>query len=203
MPDLLRPTPDLVLPNPVLGAGPHLVGPDIEFQASYLAAIGELVEEGRGGPGDDTMVARELREFGASWETEEGFSIFVGQVQADSQESTMRAAYLVPSTTWWWVQGTEYLGRISLRHRLTERLLEIGGHIGYDVRPSARRRGHATAMLRAALPLTNELGIDPALVTCDTDNVGSRKVIEANGGVFEDERSGKLRFWVPTGAAAG
>jgi predicted acetyltransferase len=49
------------------------------------------------------------------------------------------------------------------------------------------------------LPPTRELGIDPALLTCDTDNIASRKVIEANGGVFEDERSGKLRFWVPTG----
>jgi predicted acetyltransferase len=55
-------------------------------------------------------------------------------------------------------------------------------------------------MLRAVLPHALALGIDPALLTCDTDNVGSRKVIEANGGVFEDERSGKLRFWVPTSA---
>jgi predicted acetyltransferase len=36
------------------------------------------------------------------------------------------------------------------------------------------------------------------LVTCDVTNTGSRKVIEANGGVLEDERDGKLRFWVPT-----
>jgi predicted acetyltransferase len=58
-------------------------------------------------------------------------------------------------------------------------------------------------MLGAALPHTRDLGIDPALVTCDTDNVGSRKVIESNGGVFEDERSGKLRYWVPTSEPSG
>jgi predicted acetyltransferase len=74
----------------------------------------------------------------------------------------------------------------------------MGGHIGYDVRPSARRRGHATAMLRAALPVARGLGIESALVTCDEDNVASRKVIEANGGVFEDQRGDKLRFWIPT-----
>jgi predicted acetyltransferase len=74
----------------------------------------------------------------------------------------------------------------------------MGGHIGYDVRPSARRRGHATEMLRQALRVANELGIDPALITCDVDNVGSRTVIERNGGVLEDERNGKLRFWAPT-----
>jgi predicted acetyltransferase len=46
-------------------------------------------------------------------------------------------------------------------------------------------------------PVAAGLGIDPALVTCDLDNIGSRKVIEANGGVLEDQRAGKLRFWVP------
>ncbi|HYN65972.1 MAG TPA: hypothetical protein VES93_03725 [Ornithinibacter sp.] len=41
--------------------------------------------------------------------------------------------------------------------------------------------------------------LDPALVTCDVDNVGSAKVIEANGGVLEDVRGDKKRYWVPTG----
>ena len=90
------------------------------------------------------------------------------------------------------------VGRVSLRHELTPWLLEVGGHIGYAVRPSARRRGYATAALARVLPVAADLGIDPALVTCDEDNIGSRKAIEANGGVLEDVRNGKLRFWVPT-----
>ncbi|MGA8679035.1 MAG: GNAT family N-acetyltransferase [Acidimicrobiales bacterium] len=177
---------------------PELVPPSITVQRSFLAAMAEFLDEGRGSKSDDSMVARELREFGPVWETPEGFAQYVERLRADAYESTLRASYLVPSTTYWWVDGAEYHGRISIRHRLTPRLLEIGGHIGYDVRPSARLKGHATAMLRAVLPYAYDLGIDPALLTCDTDNVGSRKVIEANGGVFEDERSGKLRFWVPT-----
>lgn len=76
--------------------------------------------------------------------------------------------------------------------------MEVGGHIGYDVRPTARRRGHATAMLRAALPIARRIGIETVLVTCDLTNTASRKVIESCGGRFEDERGGKLRFWVPT-----
>ena len=104
----------------------------------------------------------------------------------------------MPSTTLWWVNEQEYLGRLAIRHRLTPTLLNFGGHIGYDVRPSARRRGHATAMLAEALPLAAKLGIDPVLVTCDDDNTGSKKVIEANGGVFEDQRGVKLRYWIPT-----
>jgi predicted acetyltransferase len=59
----------------------------------------------------------------------------------------------VPCTTLWWVDGPAHLGRIAIRHRLTPWLREVAGHIGYDVRPSARRRGHATAMLAAALPV--------------------------------------------------
>jgi predicted acetyltransferase len=53
-------------------------------------------------------------------------------------------------------------------------------------------------MLTAALPVAQALGIDPALLTCDAPNIASRKVIEANGGVLEDKRGDKLRFWVPT-----
>jgi predicted acetyltransferase len=53
-------------------------------------------------------------------------------------------------------------------------------------------------MLRAARQIAQGLGIDRVLITCDVDNVGSRRVIEANGGEFEDQRGGKLRFWVPT-----
>lgn len=87
----------------------------------------------------------------------------------------------------------------QLVHRLNDLLLDVGGHIGYDVRPSARRRGHATAMLRGALPWANGLGIDRVLVTCDDDNVGSIRVIEAAGGELEDVREAKRRYWVPTG----
>jgi predicted acetyltransferase len=96
------------------------------------------------------------------------------------------------------VDGCEYLGRLSIRHSLTPWLLDFGGHIGYGIRPSARRRGHATAMFRACLPVASRLGIDPALLTCDVSNLASRRVIEAGGGVLEDRRGEKLRFWVPT-----
>jgi predicted acetyltransferase len=93
-------------------------------------------------------------------------------------------------------------GSIRFRHQLNDGLRRIGGHIGYDVRPSARRCGHATAMLRAARPHVARLGIDPALVTCDDDKVGSRWVIEANGDVLHEHGDGILRYWLPTADAA-
>jgi len=177
---------------------PALVPPDVRFRASFAVAMDEFLAEGRGGADDHSAVGRYLREDRDAWSSDAAFLAFSAAVRAERLEETPRPAGYVPSTELWWVEGDEFLGRIGIRHRLTPALLEMGGHIGYDVRPSARRRGHATAMLRAALVLARGLGIGPALVTCDVDNLGSRAVIERNGGVLEDERAGKLRFWVPT-----
>jgi predicted acetyltransferase len=175
-----------------------LVVPLTRVHASFLAAMAEFSAEGRGSANDETVLGWELREYGASWSTSDGFATFVDVLNGQQSEATRRRPGHVPATSMWWVDADEYLGRIVVRHRLTPRLLEFGGHIGYDVRPTARRRGHATAMLRGILPLARELGIASALLTCDVTNVASRAVIERAGGVFEDQRGPKLRFWVPT-----
>jgi predicted acetyltransferase len=98
--------------------------------------------------------------------------------------------------TFWWVDGEEFIGRIAVRHWLTDGLLDMGGHIGYEVRPSWRRRGHATAMLVSALEYAAGIGLDRVLLTCAVDNLASQKVIERCGGILEDERAGRLRFWI-------
>ena len=178
-----------------------LIAPEARFRRSLAAALGEFRAEGRGTEDDHTVIGRYLRE-GVDGLGDDGFARFVEAVQAEQLEETPRPDGYVPATELWWVQGDEFLGRIGIRHRLTPALLEMGGHIGYDVRPSARRRGHASEMLRQALGVAHRLGIDPALITCDAANVGSRAVIERNAGVLEDERGGKLRFWVPTSKQA-
>ena len=178
---------------------PELARPTITVHRSFLAAMAEFQAEGRGGPADHTMIGGEIRGHAPGWEIPANFERYVRELRAEALEETPRPMLLVPSTTLWWVDGAEYLGRIAVRHRLTPKLLEKGGHIGYDVRPSARRQGHATAMLRAALPVARGLGITLALITCDADNEASRRVIEANGGVLEDERDGLQRFWARTG----
>lgn len=177
---------------------PELVAPTTVVYASFLDAIREFEAEGRGRADDSSILGEEIRVNRDSWADAKAFAAYIQRLHADALEATPRRPGWVPSTTLWYVDGTEYFGRLAIRHRLTEWLLEFGGHIGYDVRPSARRQGHATAMLRAALPVAYALRIHPVLITCDTDNLASRRVIEVNGGRFADEREGKLRFWVPT-----
>ncbi len=177
---------------------PTLVSPDVRYRRSFIAAMAEFRAEGRGSADDRSVIGRFLRDHPEGMATDEDFANLVDAIRADRLEDAPRTPGFVPATELWWVDGEEDLGRVGVRHRLTPTLLEIGGHIGYDVRPSARRRGHATEMLRQALGVARDLGIDPALVTCDVDNVGSRTVIERNGGILEDERRGKLRYWVST-----
>ena len=178
---------------------PVLVEPTATVADSFRSAMAEFRAEGRGAQDDESMVGWEIRTFAATWDSGPGFDSFVAALLAQGDEQAARPADLVTCTTWWYVEGTDYLGRIALRHRLNAHLLEVGGHIGYDVRPSARRQGHATAMLADVLPVAGRLGIGSALVTCESTNTASRRVIETNGGVLEDERQGKLRYWVPTG----
>jgi predicted acetyltransferase len=182
---------------------PDLVAPTSGVRVSFIAAMDELRAEGRGAPDDNSMVGSEIRDYGAGWADPEFFEEYTRQLREQALEDPARPDGLVPATTLWWADGDEYLGRIAIRHRLTQHLLDYGGHIGYDIRPSARRRGHATAMLTRALPVAAGLGIDPVLITCDEDNIGSRKVIESNGGQFDDQRGVKLRFWVPAGGQTG
>lgn len=109
----------------------------------------------------------------------------------------------VPCTTMFWEVGGALAGVVNIRHELTDGLREIGGHVGYSVARSHRRQGIATAMLSDALDICRRLGIERALLTVDSDNVGSRRAIEANGGelaregtVGEDQQL-QCWYWIP------
>src|SRR5512142_869839 len=175
-----------------------LVAPTVAVHASFLAAMAEFRAEGRGRPDDDSMLGRQLRRYGGTWSAPDGFAGYVSALLADALPDTPRPAGFVESTDLWWISGSVFLGRVSVRHRLTDRLRDSGGHIGYDVVPSARRRGHATAMLAAALEFAAGLGITSALLTCVPTNEASRRVIERNGGVLDSATERILRYWVPT-----
>ena len=88
------------------------------------------------------------------------------------------------------------LGFLNLRLRLSNFLLEEGGHIGYSIRPSERGKGYAKETLRQGLKVAKQKNIKKALVTCSVNNPASRAVILANGGRIEDVRDGVERFWI-------
>jgi predicted acetyltransferase len=117
----------------------------------------------------------------------------------------------VPETTFWLVAGEGELGGSDklqvlavsgLRHRLTPQLTDIGGHIGYAVRPSARRKGVGAALLALTLVEARKLGLTRVLVTCDVTNLSSARIIQRNGGVLDDERivpghpEPVARYWI-------
>ena len=88
------------------------------------------------------------------------------------------------------------VGFLNLRLRLSDYLLEVGGHIGYSIRPSERGKGYAKESLRQGLQVAKGKNIKRALVTCSTENPASRAVILANRGVYEDVRNGTERYWI-------
>jgi predicted acetyltransferase len=95
----------------------------------------------------------------------------------------------------------ELVGRVSVRFELNEWLAREGGHIGYGVLPAHRRQGYATEMLRQAIELAHQEGVERLLVICDEDNIGSVVVIERCGGAFEgsaisEDGMAIRRYWI-------
>lgn len=111
-----------------------------------------------------------------------------------------------------WVQTTQFflvrkdekkiLGMIQVRHYFNEVLEKYGGHIGYSIRPDERQKGYGKEQLAMVLPFCKEIGLDKVLITCGIENIGSEKIIRANGGEYEytayqEERDRHLkRFWI-------
>ena len=108
----------------------------------------------------------------------------------------------VPDTVYFYIEGDKIVGVINIRHCLNEFLLKRGGHIGYSVAPSQRKKGYATAMLKEAIGICKKWDIYPILITCNKENTASRKTIEKCGGKLENEYYDKesketyLRFWI-------
>jgi ribosomal-protein-alanine N-acetyltransferase len=152
-----------------------LVKPSVEFKESYLAGLKEFQDEGL--PWVMDIDPNELSK---------NFEKFV---QKENSKMTLwTEAPPVPQTELWGIVASEYVGRIAIRHRLNEILKIMGGHIGYDTRPSYRGRGIANSMLKQALPIAKALGITEALLTCNDDNLASIRIIEKNGGELKERK---------------
>lgn len=111
------------------------------------------------------------------------FSELLRRIARDEQQPD-NPAY-VPMSIYWLVNEGRILGEIRFRHYLNESLQQEGGHIGYHIRPSERAKSYGTAILRLMLDELRSRSLDQVLVTCDTDNLPSARIIERNGGILQ------------------
>jgi predicted acetyltransferase len=95
----------------------------------------------------------------------------------------------VPAYTYFYVREEDYaiVGMINIRLALNEFLRREGGHIGYSIRPTERRKGYATAMLRETLVFCGNIGLRNIIIACDKENPASAGVIKNCGGVLDAE----------------
>jgi predicted acetyltransferase len=172
---------------------PELIPPTVGWHAAWLEAHREwgpgLHEDGFGLHSSDEV------------ESPAGFATWVARLNAQLDPAKPLDAGRVRCTYRWIVEDARVQGAIALRHELNDRLMQLG-HIGYGVRPSARRRGLASWALGQMLGEARALGLDRVLIVCEAGNVASAKTIESRGGVLEEIRATEhgpvRRYWIST-----
>lgn len=169
----------------------RLVTPSLEWKDAYLDFYKEWVE---------------TREEMIPWVIGKEPNPFQSMVQ-DLEDTSIGKGLeegWVPASTFWFVnKENRVIGVVNIRHSLTALLYDAGGHIGYGIRPSERKKGYATELLRQSLQKAKQLGVKNVLLVCDETNTGSMKTILNNGAVeAEDfiEEDGNIvkRYWITT-----
>jgi len=168
----------------------RLVKPTYKYRKSFLAALEEFKDVPAGIFDGD--LART------------NFKAYLTRVK-NYETGTNLSKGLVPASTFWLIDGNEFIGGVSFRHRLNKKLKEYGGHIGYSIRPSKRKKGYGTKMLALTLKrIKKDFALNKVMVSCDNDNAGSQKIIQTNGGVLQDVINTKynphnkplMRWWI-------
>lgn len=169
----------------------RLVLPSLRYESEYLKALGETKEET-----GDTRLNRP--------DPNQTFAEFV-KMWRDQEKGINLKEGTVPATMYWLIDQGELIGRVHIKHSLNDILFKFGGQIGYYIRPSKRRMGYGTKILKLALKKAKKMGLPKVLVTCDDTNIGSQKIIESCGGVLEviviqeKGKPQKKRFWIRLG----
>ncbi len=166
----------------------QLVIPSLQYKDAYLQAL----EEAKNETGETQLNKPE---------DGQSFAEFVQKLKDNAEGINLPPGY-VPATMLWLIDNDDLIGRVHIRHTLTEDLMQHGGHIGYYVRPTKRKKGYGKRMLELALKEARKLGLVKVLITCDDNNIGSIKIIEANGGILENILDTKgvkhktRRYWI-------
>ena len=97
------------------------------------------------------------------------------------------------------------VGTVNVRWDLNEEMLRFGGHIGYGIRPSERRKGYNKINLYLALKEAGKIGLERVMIDCAASNISSDKTIKALGGILErcemDPADGEMTnvYWINVG----
>ena len=167
-----------------------LIKPDVKYKDQVIDVISE--------------VKKDSDPFGTGkWYLDIDINRFDEFVQTKINEEdgkSLPEGYVSSSTYWAIDENDRYIGRITLRHALTENLMITGGHIGYDIRPSKRNKGYASEMLSLCLVEAKKIGLDKVLLTTYDYHSASRKVMENNGAILQDyvangDKS-NARYWI-------
>jgi predicted acetyltransferase len=160
---------------------PELIAPTARLHRPWLDAHAEwgagAHEDGFGlTPADDV-------------DSVAGFTAWVQRLADEAAQTTYR----------WIIEDDQVLGGIALHHN-TDDHVHWAGHVGFGIRPSARRRGLASWALGRMLEHAHRLGMDRVLLVCGIDNTASARTIQRSGGVFEGVRHTELgpaqRYWI-------
>ncbi len=164
----------------------YLTRPRERYKDSFIDAVYEYIREKRT----------------VNWHPEILRARFDEYLRVLQQAETDPLAGMVPATQFWLVSENDgYIGDVDVRHHLNEGLKRYGGHIGYKIRPSFRRRGYGALICRLGILEARKRGVGDILITCDDDNIGSSRIIEVNGGVLQDKiDNGRhaltRRYWI-------
>jgi len=158
----------------------ELVIPSVAYRDSYLDALKEGFVHG----GQKTMDKKLI-----TWITEnfeEHLKILMhGNPKKEIKFPDGNKYPRVENRIYWLVENNIFIGQSSFRPQLNEFLKKWGGNIGYGVRPLYKRQGMGKKLLNLTLEYVKLAGLSKVLITCDDDNIGSIKIIEASGGVLE------------------
>ncbi len=155
--------------------GLTLVKPSIAFQEEYCAMIQEFMQINEGWFNNFPLAL-------------EDFASYVHELEDEAQGIGLPPGIVPQETYWLVIHGKHVLGEIRLRPHLTPPFEQHNGHIGYNIRPSERRKGYATCQLALLLEEVRRREIPRVMLTVDGDNPASVRTIEKNGGILEWQR---------------
>ena len=129
------------------------------------------------------------------------FEEWIEDLEKNKYEENLPETYS-PHTLYLAINNNKIVGAIGIRWKQVPVLMTFGRLIGYSIRPTERGKGYASEMLKLALDKFKNTEIENVFITCKDFNIASKKVIEKNGGIFEntycniDDGYTYLRYWI-------